>query len=112
MAILSGPLYQGFGPALPAECLRTQHDNLTVSTETLRQWIVKAGSHKAGRQRRTEVQAWRLRRSLLRELIQQDTSEHDWSQPRRLGFWISPRERDLPKNRLHRNTQFTDAPSK
>ena len=69
MAIVSGPLYQVSGPALPAECLRTQHDNLTVSTETLRQWMVKAGLRKAGRQRRTELHPWRLQGSWLRELI-------------------------------------------
>ncbi len=49
-----------------------------VSKETLRQWMVRAGLWKAGRQRPIKVHQWRLRRSRLGELIQRDTSEHDW----------------------------------
>ena len=81
VAILSGPLYQGFGPTLAAEYLRKKH-KLTVSKETLRQWMVKAGLWKAGRQRPIEVHQWRSRRSRLGELIQWDTSEHDWLEGR------------------------------
>jgi hypothetical protein len=81
VAILSGPLYQGFGPTLAAEYLRKQH-NLTVSKETLRQWMVRAGLWKAGRQSRVEVHQWRQRRSWRGELVQWDTSEHDWLEGR------------------------------
>ncbi len=81
VAILSGPLYQGFGPTLAAEYLRKKH-KLTVSKETLRQWMVKAGLWKAGRQHRIEVHQWRSRRSRLGELVQWDTSEHDWLEGR------------------------------
>jgi hypothetical protein len=81
MAILCGPLYQGFGPTLAAEYLRKNH-NLPVSKETLRQWMVRAGLWKAGRQSRIEAHQWRLRRSRLGELIQWDTSEHDWLEGR------------------------------
>ena len=77
MAILGSPLYQGFGPTLAAEYLRRQH-GLTVSKETLRQWMVKAGLWKAGRQERIEAHQWRQRRSRWGELVQWDTSEHDW----------------------------------
>ena len=37
---------------------------------------------KAGRQRPIEVHQWRSRRSRLGELIQWDTSEHDWLEGR------------------------------
>ena len=81
MAILGSPLYQGFGPTLAAEYLRTRH-GLTVSKETLRQWMVKAGLWKAGRQVRIEAHQWRQRRSRWGELVQWDTSEHDWLEGR------------------------------
>ena len=81
VGILGGPLYQGLGPTLAAEYLRKKH-NLTVSKETLRQWMVKAGLWKARPERQIEVHVWRARRSQLGELIQWDTSEHDWLEGR------------------------------
>ena len=47
MAVLSDPVYQGFGPTLAAEYLHKLHQ-ITVSKETLRQWMAKAGLWKAG----------------------------------------------------------------
>jgi transposase len=49
MAVLSDPVYRGFGPKLAAEYLRKKHQ-ITVSKETLRQWMTKAGLWKAGPQ--------------------------------------------------------------
>src|SRR5262249_53628302 len=62
ITILSDPVYRGFGPTLAAEYLAKQHQ-ITVSKETLRQWMTKAGLWKAGRQRVVEVHEWRPRRS-------------------------------------------------
>jgi transposase len=81
VAVLADPRYRGFGPTLAAEYLRKQHA-ITVSKETLRQWMAKAGLWKAGRQRVVEVHQWRPRRSRLGELVQWDTSTHDWLEGR------------------------------
>ena len=81
IAILSGPVYQGFGPTLAAEYLRKLHQ-IRVSKETLRQWMAKAGLWRAGHARVVEVHQWRPRRSRCGELVQWDTSTHDWLEGR------------------------------
>jgi transposase len=81
MVILSDPVYRGFGPTLAAEYLAKKHQ-ITVSKETLRQWMGKAGLWKAGSRRVVEVHQWRPRRSRCGELVQWDTSEHDWLEGR------------------------------
>ena len=81
ITVLSDPVYRGFGPTLAAEYLRKQHE-ITVSKETLRQWMAKAGLWKAGRRRVVEVHQWRPRRSRCGELVQWDTSTHDWLEGR------------------------------
>jgi transposase len=81
VAVLSDPVYRGFGPTLAAEYLGKKHQ-ITVSKETLRQWMVQAGLWKAGRQRVLEVHEWRPRRSRCGELVQWDTSTHDWLEGR------------------------------
>jgi hypothetical protein len=81
VAILSDPVYRGFGPTLAAEYLHNKHE-ITVSKETLRQWMAKADLWKAGRRRVVEVHPWRPRRSRCGELVQWDTSTHDWLEGR------------------------------
>ena len=81
IAILSDPGYWGFGPTLAAEYLRKRH-RITVSKETLRRWMAKAGLWKANRRRVVEVHQWRQRRSRDGELVQWDTSTHDWLEGR------------------------------
>src|SRR5512144_2722912 len=48
VAVLSDPVYRGFGPTLAAEYLRKQHQ-IIVSKETLRRWMVRASLWNAGR---------------------------------------------------------------
>jgi hypothetical protein len=79
--VLSEPVYRGFGPTLAAEYLHKLHE-ITVSKETLRGWMVEAGLWKAGRRRVVEVHPWRPRRSRFGELVQWDTSTHDWLEGR------------------------------
>ena len=79
--VLSNPLYRGFGPTLAAEYLHKLHQ-ITVSKETLRQWMVEAGLWKAGQRRLVEVHQWRPRRSRFGELVQWDTCDHDWLEGR------------------------------
>jgi DNA-binding Lrp family transcriptional regulator len=81
IAVLSDPVYRGFGPTLAAEYLRKRHQ-ITVSTETVRQWMTKAELWQAGRRRVVEVHQWRQRRSRCGELVQWDTSTHDWLEGR------------------------------
>ncbi len=73
--------YAGFGPTLAAEYLASGH-GLEVSRETLRKWMLQAGLWKRRKQRVLEVHVWRPRRSCVGELVQWDTSEHDWLEGR------------------------------
>src|SRR5208283_4236715 len=79
--ILSADLYQGFGPTLAAEYLADKHD-IEVSKETLRQWMIRAKLWRAKEQRVKAVHIWPPRRSRFGELVQWDTSEHDWLEGR------------------------------
>ena len=79
--ILSLPVYAGFGPTLAAEYLRDQH-GIDVSKETVRQWMMGAKLWKGKKARVEQVHLWRPRRSRCGELVQWDTSEHDWLEGR------------------------------
>jgi DNA-binding Lrp family transcriptional regulator len=81
ITVLSDPVYRGFGPTLAAEYLHKRH-RITVSKETLRGWMVQAGLWRAGRRRVVKVHEWRPRRSRWGELVQWDTSTHDWLEGR------------------------------
>lgn len=72
--------YQDYGPKLASEVLASEH-GLVVSRETVRQWMVEAGLWKARPQRVTHRQ-WRERRTCVGELVQMDTSIHDWFEGR------------------------------
>ncbi|MBY5450612.1 ISNCY family transposase [Rhizobium leguminosarum] len=72
--------YADFGPTLAAEKL-AELDGLTVSRETLRQWMTEAGLWLSRKQRRTFHQP-RLRREAYGELVQIDGSEHRWFEDR------------------------------
>ena len=69
--------YGDFGPTLACEYL-AKYDAVEVSKETLRQWLTAAGLRRGKRRRAEEVHVWRPRRSCRGELVQWDTSEHDW----------------------------------
>jgi transposase len=73
--------YGDFGPTLAAEYLAEKH-GIRVSKETLRQWLMEAGLWKARKRQVEEVHVWRPRRSCWGELVQWDTSEHDWLEGR------------------------------
>ena len=79
--ILSEPIYEGFGPTLGSEYLAQRH-GVQVSKETLRKWMIEAGLWKAARPGKERVHPWRPRRSRCGELVQWDTSEHDWLEGR------------------------------
>lgn len=75
--------YGDFGPTLAAEYLAEQH-GITVSKETLRKWLMEAGEWQAKPRRIQQVHVWRPRRSCCGELVQWDTSIHDWLEGRSL----------------------------
>ena len=81
MQILSADLYRGFGPTLASEYLADKHD-IEVSKETLRQWMIRAKLWRAKEHKVKTVHVWRPRRSRFGELVQWDTSEHDWLEGR------------------------------
>jgi biotin operon repressor len=81
IAILSQPVYRGFGPTLAAEYLSKKHD-IEVSRETLRQWMIGSKLWRARRQHIEKIHEWRPRRSRFGELVQWDTSPHDWLEGR------------------------------
>lgn len=72
--------YQGFGPTLAAEKLE-EVEGISVSDETLRQWLIEAGLWKKGRRRR-EHRQWRQRKERRGEMVQIDGSHHDWFEGR------------------------------
>ena len=79
--ILSQEVYRGFGPTLASEYLAKKH-KLRIGREALRKLMMGAGLWR-GQQRQTEeIHAWRPRRSSRGEMVQWDTSEHDWLEGR------------------------------
>jgi transposase len=87
LAILKQPDWHDFGPTFAAEQLAKRHQ-IHVGKETLRGWMIEAGMWKSKPQRLQEVHDWRPRRSAFGELVQWDTSEHDWLEGRaRCAIW-------------------------
>ena len=81
LEILSRPVYRGFGPTLAAEYLANKHA-IEVSRETARQWMIEAKLWRARKQHIEKVHEWRPRRSRCGELVQWDTSDHEWLEGR------------------------------
>src|SRR5580692_918145 len=79
--ILSAPVYEGFGPTLAAEYLSKKH-GIEASKETVRKWMIRGKLWRANKEKVKQVHVWRPRRSRLGELVQWDTSEHDWLEGR------------------------------
>ncbi|HEX7157413.1 MAG TPA: ISNCY family transposase [Edaphobacter sp.] len=74
-------LWHDYGPTLAAEELAEQH-GIQVSRETLRQWLMEAKLWRRRRARIEQAHVWRARRARYGELVQWDTSEHDWLEGR------------------------------
>jgi transposase len=73
--------YRDFGPTLACEYL-AKDDAVEMSKETLRQLLIAAGLRRRKRRQVEEVHVWRPRRSCRGELVQWDTSVHDWVEGR------------------------------
>jgi len=73
--------YGDFGPTLACEYL-ARNDGVEMSKETLRQLLIGAGLRRGKRRQVEEVHQWRARRSCRGEMVQWDTSVHDWLEGR------------------------------
>jgi hypothetical protein len=71
--------YPDFGPTFAAEKLAER--GLEVSPDTLRRWLLAEGLWQPQR-RRDSHRSRRPRRSCFGELVQMDTSIHDWTEGR------------------------------
>jgi len=109
IAVLSDPVYRGFGPTLAAEYLHKRH-RIAVSKETLRRWMAKAGLWKAGRRRVVEVHQWRARRGRCGELVQWDTSTHDWLEGRGEQMYLISMIDDATSRLVRASCGTTPAP--
>ena len=79
--ILSQEVYRGFGPTLASEYLLKKH-KVAIGREALRKIMMQAGLWRGRGQKIEEIHEWRPRRSSRGELVQWDTSEHDWLEGR------------------------------
>src|SRR5260370_1847741 len=86
MEIVGGE-YADFGPTLASEYLERDHQS-RASRERVRQWMLRAGIWKKRKQRLEEVHVWRTRRSCFGELVQWDTSDHDWLEGRGARLYL------------------------
>ena len=81
MEIVRSPDWHDFQPTFASEQLAKRYQ-IRASKETVRQWMMAEGIwHSKGRKIR-EVHQWRPRRSNYGELVQWDTSDHDWLEGR------------------------------
>ncbi len=72
--------YKGFGPTLAAEKL-FEIDEIKISDETLRLWLIEAGEWQKRRKRKIHRQ-WRPRKMNCGEMLQMDGSHHKWFEDR------------------------------
>jgi len=81
LKLLRQPDWHDFGPTFASEQLAKRH-RIEVSKETVRGWMIGAGLWKAHPRAVKQVHCWRPRRSCYGELVQWDTSDHDWLEGR------------------------------
>jgi transposase len=81
LEILKQPAWHDFGPTFASEQLKKRHQ-IAVSKETVRKWMIEAGLWESQSRKVKKVHCWRPRRSGYGELVQWDTSNHDWLEGR------------------------------
>jgi hypothetical protein len=80
LRLLRQPDWHDFGPKFASEQLATRQ--IQVSKETVRAWMMAEGLWRPHPRAVKEVHRWRPRRSAYGELVQWDTSTHDWLEGR------------------------------
>lgn len=78
--LLRQPDWHDFGPTFGSEQLAKRQ--IRVSKETVRGWMMAEGLWQSQPRKVKEVHEWRPRRSASGELVQWDTSTHDWLEGR------------------------------
>jgi DNA-binding Lrp family transcriptional regulator len=78
---LKDPEWHDFGPTFASEQLAKRH-GIVASKETVRRWMIEAGLWQSRSRVVKDVHVWRSRRSSYGELVQWDTSDHDWLEGR------------------------------
>jgi transposase len=81
LEILQQPDWHDFGPTFACEQL-AKRQQIEVSKETVRGWMMSAGLWESHSRKVGAVHCWRPRRSGYGELVQWDTSDHDWLEGR------------------------------
>ena len=81
LTIIALPEWKGLGPTLASYHLAKDHD-IRIGREALRQMMVAAGLWRPKKQHIKDTHVWRARRCCRGELVQWDTSEHDWLEGR------------------------------
>jgi hypothetical protein len=81
MEALKDPEWHDFGPTFASEQL-ARRNGIVASKETVRRWMIRAGLWESRSRVVKEMHVWRPRRSGYGELVQWDTSEHDWLEGR------------------------------
>lgn len=81
MEVVKSPDWHDFKPTFASEQLAKLHQ-IQVSKETVRQWMIADGIWQSKGRKLKEVHSWRPRRSHYGELVQWDTSDHDWLEGR------------------------------
>src|ERR1035438_8510273 len=81
MGIVKSLDWHDFRPTFASEQLAKRHQ-IQVSKETVRKWMMAEGVWQSRGRKLREVHAWRPRRSHYGELVQWDTSDHDWLEGR------------------------------
>lgn len=78
--LLRQPDWHDFGPTFASEQLAKRQ--IRVSKETVRAWMMAEGLWRSHPRKLKQVHEWRPRRSAFGELVQWDTSTHDWLEGR------------------------------
>ena len=81
LEVLKQAEWHDFGPTFASEQLAKRH-GIEVSKETLRAWMIAAGIWQSRKPKLGDVHVWRPRRSCAGELVQWDTSTHEWLEGR------------------------------
>ncbi|MGH9647044.1 MAG: ISNCY family transposase [Bryobacteraceae bacterium] len=81
MEIVKSPDWHDFKPTFAAEQLAKRH-RIQVSKETVRKWMIGEGVWRSKGRKLMEMHQWRPRRSHYGEMVQWDTSDHDWLEGR------------------------------
>ena len=101
--------YGDFGPTLASEYLGERH-GVRVSRETLRGWMIQAQWWKPRRARIEQVHTWRPRRAQCGELVQWDTSKHDWLEGRGEPLYLIAMVDDATSRALARFVRHDSTP--